>query len=192
MLLGITLAAIVSSLYPVNPNALVVAGIVGGGFPDIDMLLIHRKTLHFPVIYSITFIILLPVYIWSGSALVILLLVGVSAAALHSIMDILGGGKEMRPWRKMDNRAVYNHVTKEWVRPLRVFYDGSIPDLTLAILLSAIAAWMLPRRLWPLIVGLVLFSIVYALLRRVVTRWIPESYTTFSSYIQELLTNNSR
>lgn len=192
ILLGIALAAIVSLLLPVNPNTLVVAGLVGGGFPDIDMLLTHRKSLHYPVIYSILSVMLLIVYAFSGSVLVILLLLGTSAAALHSIMDILGGGKEMRPWRKTDNRAVYNHITKEWIHPLRVFYDGSATDLILAILLGAIAIWILPRRLWPLILGLILLSVLYTLLRRAVTKWIPEKYTTFSSYIQELLTNNTR
>ena len=192
VLVGIVLAAIVSLQVPINPTTLVVAGLVGGGFPDIDLLLMHRKTLHFPVIYSAISLFLLIGYLLSDSVVVLALLLGVAAAALHSLMDVLGGGKEMRPWRETDDRAVYNHVTKEWVRPLRLFYDGSMPDLLLAISLGAIAVWILPGRLWPLLFGLVLLSIVYTVLRRAVTRWIPERYATFSSYVQERLRNDAR
>lgn len=192
VLLGVALAAVISLAHPVNPTTLVLVGIVGGGFPDVDMLFIHRKTLHSPIIYSVVSGIAVVLYVFSNSPVVLFLLLGFSAAALHSVMDILGGGKEMRPWRETDDRAVYNHITKDWVRPLRVFYDGSVPDLLLAVSLGAIAGWLLPRTLWPVILSLVLFSILYTVARRAVTRWIPEEYPTFSSYIQEVLTNSLR
>lgn len=187
MLFGIALAAIVSSVFPISPSALVAAGLVGGALPDGDMLLTHRKTFHFPVMASVVALLLLGASQFSDATVIVLLFVGSSAAAMHSVMDILGGGKEMRPWRETDDRAVYNHATDRWIPPLRVFYDGSVPDLLLAVSLGGVAGWMLPRRLWPVIVAVVLVSVLYTVLRRAVTKWIPEQYTTFSSFLQEYL-----
>lgn len=187
VLFGILLAGVVSPLLPVHPGWLVAAGLLGGAFPDLDMLLVHRKTLHFPVVYSAVGLLLAVASLLASSPLVAAAAVGSLAAGLHSVTDVLGGGKEMRPWRETDDRAVYKHLTGEWVRPLRVFYDGSAVDLLLATLLGAVSYTMVSGRYRAVVVALVALSVLYTAGRRAVTRWIPEEYTTFSSYTQHVL-----
>jgi len=90
----------------------------------------------------------------------------------------------MRPWLETDDRAVYNHVTQSWIRPKRVFYDGSIADLGLSVCLAAVLVVMLPMG-YKIVVGITLAcGIVYTVLRRWITRQISDEYGTFSEYIQ--------
>lgn len=184
ILVGILVAAI-SSLYFLNPLLLVVSGAVGGFLPDLDMFLTHRKTLHFPIGYSVLSVLLVLVYLLSDFTIVLLLATGVFVAALHSLMDILGGGKEMRPWEETDDRAAFNHITGEWISARRIFYDGSFPDFVLATFCGVVAVLILPPTFTISIILLVALSLAYTLLRKYITKIIPEKYPTFSSYIQE-------
>lgn len=184
VLVGVMLGGVLSVLTPADPFGLVVAGGVGGFFPDIDMLLVHRKTTHFPIIYTGIAILIGSVYLLLGDPAVLVAAVGVSAAALHSLGDTLGGGKEMRPWRETDDRAVFNHVTGRWITPRRLFYDGSAPDLLVAISSGIVALLALPSNFGSFVAIVVALSVVYTAIRRTITRWIPEQYPTFSGYIQ--------
>lgn len=184
ILIGVAIAGVVTPVVTGDMTTLVIAGVLGGAFPDGDMLFVHRKTLHFPVGYSVVAggVTLLALAV--PSSFVVLVAIATSAAALHCLMDALGGGKEMRPWLETDNRAVYNHVAGAWIRPRRIFYDGSLPDFMLAAGIAILSGWLLPRRYWPLLMGLVVMAGLYTAVRRVVTRWISDEYPTFSSYIQ--------
>ena len=188
VLIGVLLAA-VSSLYVSNPSLLVASGAIGGALPDLDMLLTHRKTLHFPVGYSILSCVLFFIYLLSGLSTVFVLATGVSAGAVHSLMDVLGGGKEMRPWEETDDRAAFNHVTGEWISARRILYDGSFSDFVLATSSGVVAVSILSSRFTVLIAFLLVLSLVYVLSRKYITRVIPREYSTFSSYIQEKLRN---
>lgn len=187
VLIGILLGAVTSLLASGSPGLLVLAGAIGGGFPDLDMLLVHRRSLHFPVLYSVSSVVLIGAAVVTGSGPLLVAAIAFLAAALHSLMDVLGGGKEMRPWRETDDRAVYDHIRGRWVTPLRVFYDGSVPDLGLAVASGAIAAWILPSEYDAALVALVALGTVYVLFRRLITRRIPERYPTFSAFIQSKL-----
>lgn len=187
VLLGVLVGAVVAQTTGFGPFVMVVSGGIGGLVPDIDMLLVHRKTTHFPVLYSLFAGGVLGLYAVTGIDVLLLVAVGLAAAALHSVMDVLGGGKEMRPWRETDDRAVYNHVTREWISPLRLFYDGSGPDLVLAVVSGILALWLLPDPYGVYVTALVVLATAYAVLRRVITRQIPEDYSTFSSFIQQKL-----
>jgi hypothetical protein len=187
ILVGVAIAGAVAPVFTGDSTSLVIAGVLGGAFPDSDMLLVHRKTLHFPIGYSVAAVGLALLALAVPASVVVPLAVAMSAAALHCLMDALGGGKEMRPWRETDDRAVYNHVAGQWIRPRRIFYDGSLPDLLLATLLAVLSGWLLRGNRWPLLMGLVAISALYTLVRRLVTRWISEEYPTFSSYIQAQL-----
>ena len=50
---ALALAALVAVLVPEFALVVAIAAIVGGFFPDLDLYAGHRKTLHFPVYYSI-------------------------------------------------------------------------------------------------------------------------------------------
>lgn len=185
ILIGVLLATGAAQLSTLPTSYFLILGALGGILPDVDMLFIHRKTLHYPVMFSALTIVLILVYPFIQSELLLMLIAVTSAAAVHCLMDTLGGGKEMRPWLEADERAVYNHFHQRWIEPLRIFYDGSLPDLLISVgsavaILSVVSAEF---NLW--IIALVVLAVIYTLFRRIVTRWIPAEYKTFSSYIQD-------
>lgn len=165
----------------------VYAGLLGGGFPDLDMVGTHRKTLHFPVGFSISTVVLSVLTVFFTQAVVVFLFVFSFAASVHCLMDILGGGKEMRPWRETDERAVYNHVSGAWIRPRRIVYDGSIKDLSISIVSGGATLYLLDSEFTSLVVVLLVLGTVYTALRRWITRQISEEFDTFSSFIQHWL-----
>lgn len=187
ILVGALLGTGVALLYPDLLSIAVAAGFIGGGFPDLDMLFTHRRTLHFPILYSIATIALAGILLIWPMAITIGGFCFILSAAIHSLTDVLGGGKEMRPWRKTDDRAVYNHVTRTWIEPWRVFYDGSVVDLILTAVLAVVLIVVLPTQ-YNTIIGIILgCGIVYTALRRWITRRISDDHQTFSRYIQHKL-----
>lgn len=184
VLMGAFVGVGVASLYPAYFHVAVVAGFIGGGISDADMLFTHRRTLHFPLLASVVSIAVGGiVFVWP-TAITIGVFCFTTSGAVHSLTDILGGGKEMRPWLETDDRAVYNHVTQRWIRPRRVFYDGSIADLGLSVVLAVVLLVVLPTG-YKIVVGITLAcGVVYTVLRRWITRRISDEYGTFSEYIQ--------
>jgi len=132
-LVGAALAAAVSVIAPELAPAALVAGLAGGAFPDLDLYGYHRRTLHFPSLYTVAaamtglVAVAAPTVVTVGAATFFV------AAALHARMDRYGGGLELRPWQNTSDRAVYDHVRGRWRRPLRwVRYDGAPEDLLVA------------------------------------------------------------
>jgi hypothetical protein len=187
VLLGALIGAVYSLLASDYTTVAVFAGILGGGSPDLDMALTHRKSFHYPIISSVIAVIAGVLVVLVPSVWTVFLFFFLLAAAVHSVTDILGGGKEMRPWLEMDERAVYNHITDEWVRPRRIIYDGSISDLAISVITAAVLFYLLPSSFDPLIATILGLGIVYAILRRWITRQISEEFETFSAYIQHWL-----
>lgn len=133
MLAGLVIALPLLSVFPEQAVSLFVVGVVGGIFPDFDLYFGHRKTLHFPVYYGIPAVILGISGFVTMDPLILLGFLFVSAAWLHSVMDILGSGVELRPWEATSDQAVFNHYREKWIKPRRlVEYDGSPGDLFLA------------------------------------------------------------
>lgn len=131
---GLALAAPVASYAPEFAPAVLLAGLVGGIFPDLDMYRGHRRGLHYPVLYPVAGLLVGGVALAWPTPWTVAVAVGLLAAALHCAMDVLGGGLELRPWEGTSQRAVYDHVRGRWLRPRRVVaYDGSPGDLLLAV-----------------------------------------------------------
>lgn len=132
-LAGAAIAAVVALSAPELAPIALIGGVAGGVLPDLDLFGYHRRTLHFPTYYTIGA---------AGTTLLALTVstpvtVGVAtfflAAALHARMDRYGGGLELRPWLGTSDRAVYDHATQRWRRPLQwVRYDGAPEDLLVA------------------------------------------------------------
>lgn len=135
---GMTLALSVAFLAPEFAGVALVAGFAGGIFPDVDMYTGHRKSLHFPVYYSVLTLPALAVATLSPSMTTVGIAFFLVAAAVHSVSDILGGGLELRPWEATSDRAVYDHYRKQWIAPQRwIRYDGSPGDLLVSLALAA-------------------------------------------------------
>lgn len=167
MLAGVLIALPFLSVFPDHTMSLFIVGMIGGIFPDFDLYTGHRKTLHFPVYYGIPGVVLGIIGLVTMEFFVLLAFIFVSAAWLHSVMDILGSGIELRPWEGTSNKAVFDHHNKKWIQPRRVIsYDGSPGDLFLAAALGI-----------PLLIGfsppvdsyigvLLVIGIVYAVCRK--------------------------
>jgi len=143
------------------------AGVVGGVFPDLDLYADHRKTLHFPVYYSVAAAVAVGISLLATGPITVALAVFLFAAAFHSTSDAIGGGLELRPWQGTSERAVYNHFRDEWIRSRRwIRYDGAPEDLLLAVCLAVPSVLVYRKPARTAVLALVAVSAVYTLCRK--------------------------
>ena len=136
-LAGLLLGALWAGIAPEFGVVAMLAGFAGGVFPDIDLYWAHRKTLHFPVYYSVAAVPALAAAAAVPAPATVAVALFVLAAAVHSLTDVFGGGLELRPWEGTSEEAVYSHYHGRWLRPRRwVAYDGAPADLALASVLA--------------------------------------------------------
>ncbi|GGI94062.1 hypothetical protein GCM10008995_00310 [Halobellus salinus] len=147
-LVGVALAVLVGAMFPESAADAsltpVAAAALGGIFPDFDLYSGHRRTLHFPVYFNVAAAVAVVVAVVAaavvsesavGPTSIALFLI---AAGVHSAMDAVGGGLELKPWRGESDRAVYSHHHARWIPPRRwVRYDGAPEDLLVAVAFAA-------------------------------------------------------
>ncbi len=164
---GLLLAGAVATVAPQFAAVAAVAAIVGGLFPDLDVVANHRRTLHFPVYYWLPVALTGAVALVMPTATTVGLAVFFLAAAVHSLSDLLGGSHELEPWDGTVDRAVYSHYHGRWLGARRwVGYDGSPGDLALAGALAIPILFLFDGIVQPIVIGMLVVSIGYALLRR--------------------------
>ncbi|WP_458207057.1 metal-dependent hydrolase [Haladaptatus sp. NG-SE-30] len=175
-LVGVLLGSAALFVAPEFAPVAVSAGLVGGLFPDFDLYFGHRKTLHFPVYYSVAAVAVLAVAALAPTAWTVALGVFLLAAAVHSASDALGGGLELKPWLGQSERAVYDHFRGRWIRPRRwVRYDGAPEDFALGVFLALPSLALHDGTIQTFVVAAVLVSGVYALFRKrfvIVAEWL--------------------
>ncbi len=170
-LFGMVLALPVAALAPEHATAALVAGLAGGVLPDLDLYAGHRRTLHYPVGYSVLAGVAAVVAVGAPSAPTISAALLFAAAASHSLLDTLGGGLELRPWKATDDRAVYDHVRGRWIAPRRwVRYDGAPEDLLLAVGLAIPLRLHVAPPFERVVVASLVVAVAYAATRRVLPR----------------------
>jgi hypothetical protein len=165
---ALSLSVPVALLAPEYAGVAAAGAVVGGVFPDLDLLVgEHRRTLHFPVYGSVLAVVA------SGMALVVPtpLTVGVAVAlvgaAVHAASDALGAGEELRPWERTNPNAVYDHFGGRWWRARYLIpYDGSARDLAVAAVAALAPLVVYDGWVRWLLVGALSVAAVYALLRR--------------------------
>lgn len=163
MLLAAPLVRVAPELAPVG----FAAGFLGGLLPDLDMYTGHRKTLHYPVYYSVLSVPALLAAVLAPSALTVGVALFILGAAFHSVADMYGGGLELRPWEGTSDRAVYDHHRETWIAPRRgVRYDGAVEDLALSVGLAAPLLLLVVAPLRQVVIGTLVVAAVYTLLRR--------------------------
>ncbi|WP_280586981.1 metal-dependent hydrolase [Halorubrum sp. Boch-26] len=167
VLAGMLLAAPLVRVAPEFAPVGFVAGFFGGLFPDLDMYVGHRKTLHYPVYYSALAGVALVAALMAPSAVTVAAALFFLGAALHSVSDMYGGGLELRPWEGNSDRAVYDHYRERWVAPQPgVRYDGAAEDLALSVGLALPLLVLVDGSLRLVVAGTLLVAAVYTLLRR--------------------------
>lgn len=166
-LVGLAVAALVSLVVPEFGVAVAAAGLAGGVFPDLDLYAGHRRTLHFPVYYSVAAAAAAVVAVVSPTTWTVAAAVFLVAAALHAASDALGGGLELEPWKGTSERAVYSHFHGRWLPPRRlVRYDGAPEDLAVAALFGVPASLAFGPSVQQVVAGALLFSAGYVVVRK--------------------------
>ena len=170
-LVGLALALPVAAVAPEYADIALAAGFIGGILPDMDMYVGHRKTLHYPVYYSALALVAAPIAALVPTAATIAAALVLVAAAVHSVMDVFGGGLELRPWEATSSRAVYDHHRGRWLAPRRwIRYDGAPEDLLLSVAL-AVPLLIALDGILDTVVGLsLLVAVVYAGVRRLLPK----------------------
>jgi len=171
-LAGLLLAIPVAVIAPDLALPAAIGAIAGGVFPDVDMPGEHRRTLHYPVYYSLAAALVVVVAVLFPGPVTVLAAVFLASAALHSLSDGFGGGLELRPWEATSERAVYSHYHRRWWRPRRwVRYDGAPEDAALGLLLAVPSVLFYEGYIELFVLGAVALGVVYAAIRRPMVEW---------------------
>jgi hypothetical protein len=165
---GAAMASVVVLLSPAFATAAAVGAVAGSLLPDVDLVVgEHRRTLHYPVL---GWVVALPTLAWAAlapspaSVAVGFFFLGL---AVHSAMDALGAGTEVRPWEATSDRGVYAHVPGTWLRARRwVRYDGAPEDLALCAFASLPPVVLFEGPIRWLIFGGLLVSVLYTAFRK--------------------------
>lgn len=136
ILAGATLGLLASFLSPSMVPVAVLAGMIGGLLPDIDMFFEHRKTTHRPFQYLALVAVFSVAFFFQGGAYLLFAAFLLGSMTLHSFMEIFSNGKTMRPKKETDDRAVYNHFAGNWIEPRRTVIDASFRDLLCTVVFS--------------------------------------------------------
>lgn len=155
LLIGLLVGEIFVLIFSLDPSVALTAIGFGSIFPDLDVLLEQGKTFHYPKIAtgaSAVFLVILFALNVPIIAALGLFLLGVG---IHSLTDILGGGIELRQWERKDNRGVYDHINERFIECRRLYYDGSLEDIGITVIIAMILLILNPYQL-PLLVFAVL------------------------------------
>lgn len=167
-LVGVALALPVAVVSPQFAGTALLAGLLGGVLPDFDMYVGHRKTLHYPIYYSVLATVAVPVAVLVPTTVTVGLALVLLGAAVHSVMDIFGGGLELRPWEATSDRAVFDHHRNRWLAPRRwIRYDGASEDLLLSLVVGIPLLMALEGVYRWVVVATLVVAIVYTAVRRV-------------------------
>ena len=170
-LFGMCLALPVAVLAPEYAAVALAGGLAGGITPDLDLYTSHRKTLHYPVGYSLLAVVAAPWALVRPDAASVGVALVAAAAAAHCLADVFGGGLELRPWEATSERAVYDHLRGRWIAPRRwVRYDGAPEDLLLSVALAAPLVTLAGAPFSQIAVGAVGVAVAYAASRRTLPR----------------------
>lgn len=166
-LVGGAIVVLLTRFAPEMTPIAVTAALAGGVFPDLDLYANHRQTLHFPVYYWIPATLAVLLVVFLPTVTTVAAAAFVLAAAVHSTMDVFGGGLELRPWLDTSERAVYNHHRGHWIQPRRwIRYDGAPADFLLGAVVAVPIVAVTDGPLRTVVLGAVAVSGVYALLRK--------------------------
>lgn len=172
-LVALAIAAPVAVAAPDLAMALAAGAVVGGLAPDLDLLLEHRRSLHFPVYGAVVAVLAVAVALVATTPPSVAVAAFVVAAWLHAASDAIGGGPGFDPWDAPIDRAVYDHRRGRWIRPRRwIRYDGAPEDAALGLLLAVPAVVLYEGWVRPLVAVGVAVSIGYALVRRRLPEWL--------------------
>jgi hypothetical protein len=126
----------------------------------------HRRTFHFPVLAWPPALGATAAAALAPEPWLVALAVGLLAAAVHPLCDLLGGSSEPHPWLAETDRGVYAHLGGRWVRPRRsIQYDGSPGDLAVAAVAALPVLAVFGASVEPFVVGVLVVGAGYVAVR---------------------------
>lgn len=165
---GLALATPLVFLAPELASVGALAAIAGSLFPDLDLLVgEHRRSLHFPVYGWLLAVPAVAVAAIAPTPATLAAALFLVAAALHPLVDLLGGTSEPAPWEFATDRGVYLHPAKRWLAPTRwVRYDGAPEDLLVAGLLSVPGLFLFDETVRAVTVASLGVAVAYTAVRK--------------------------
>lgn len=174
---------LLTPIFTAHPEHIVVLASVtalSSVLPDFDLYFgTHRKTLHSPILIPVLAVVSIATYLYNPTLTTALIVAGTASMAAHSLIEIIGGGLEDRPWEQTSTKGVYAHTHQRWIRPrFWIPYDGSPHDFALAATVAALTYYLNPPLPYLTAVLLAALSIaaLYTLLRKFMPRLEAELY----------------
>jgi large-conductance mechanosensitive channel len=184
VLIGALFGLVIGQFVPDYTTILICTGMSGGLIPDLDMFLAHRKTLHSPVYVPVLSIGAGCLVVHSPSLLTIGLVTFLGAAGLHSCMDVFSGGRELRPWEEVDDRAVFNHYEGRWIPARRLVYSGSLADFGMSLLAFGVVVVHAEGVVVTIAFSTLVLSALYTLFQRRIAAYILRDFQTLSQFLK--------
>lgn len=182
---GLALATPLVFLAPDLAPAALAGALVGSVVPDLDLYAGHRRTLHYPTLYTVAAVVAVAVALLLPLAATVAVAAFLVGAAVHCRMDRYGGGLELRPWEGTSERAVYDHARGRWRRPKRwIRYDGSPRDLLVLVTLAVPVFLVVDGPFRAVVVVALVVGVLYAGLRRRLAAIAPVAF----GYVPDWLT----
>lgn len=186
-LLGGVIGILSMFIAPSELTVAIIAGGIGGLIPDLDMLLDHRRTLHFPFTSTVLLLPAFIAFVLVPMSITTVLFFGLAGMAFHAYTDILGEGRVMRHWVHIDHRAVYDHVTDRWVYPRRVIKTGQGTDLFVTAFSGSLLVRVVDSPLSYVVVVLVVVAFVFTITLRPAARIVSDDYVSIEAFIKAKL-----
>lgn len=166
--MGAALATVTTVTVPEFAVTAAMAAMVGSVLPDLDIALgVHRRTLHYPVIGWAVAIPVVAAAVAVPDSTTVAIAFLLTGFALHSSVDILGGGPEARPWAVRSDRGVYAHVPGRWLRARRwIRYDGAPEDFLLGLAMAVPVLWAFDGIVVHLVLICLGISVPYTVFRK--------------------------
>jgi hypothetical protein len=180
LFLGLVIGATASFVFPVSLTVLTVAAVAGAMLPDLDVLFEHRKTLHYPVVSLAASLFLVSATFLTTHFAVVAAAVFTFSVFLHCAADLMCNGIGPDPWKHDWEHGVYNHVTGEWVAPVRwLDYAGSTRDLSLMLALMPLPLLVYPAWIQTGMIAVAVFSILLSMFQPYAPRVAPDWFLRF-------------
>lgn len=184
-LVGLAIAAPLVALSPDLAPVALAGALAGSVLPDLDLYAGHRRTLHYPVGYTVAAAAVGLAALVLATPLLVAAAFLLGGAALHCRMDRYGGGLELRPWENSSDRAVYDHYRGRWRRPKRwIRYDGAPEDVLLAVGLGGPLLVVLHGPFRWVVAGALLVGVAYGILRRRLANLAPIVFGSVPSSVE--------
>jgi hypothetical protein len=163
-------------------------GLFAGLFPDLDMVLEHRRSFHRPFQYILFTVAAGTLTFFYFNQWTVMIFTFIASINLHSLSDILSSGATVEPFKEENNKGVYNHIREEWIEPRRLIIMGSMSDIMLSIGMGAIIVGFTGTTFLSIITGVTLYGVFHFMtINKKADQLTPEGYDQALDRAQEII-----